>query len=562
MTTRYNIGVVKIPAVERDIIQSVPLRGFIDILGADTPDDDEIFPVGTNTTYSLELTDEEANDFNNADNCRYIEEEVICYPAYGVGIPRESTRIYSGYPGEEARWHGRDITIAICDTGTTEALRAIMNYTLVARQFFSTDPAPAEVWANQYHGCWVAGCGVPYGGRLIDAMMTDANGSTTSTIACQAFVWCADQGAELINYSFASNPAQIFVDTIEYLATKGVHLWACAGNDGLANYMRAPGVYCTDYDNVHCVGNFSEVTNARNVGSTPSNYHIGLTGVSAGAGIATRGHTGLPVNFTGTSASTPNSCLIHAKLMTGHRFSADECAVALRTTGRKSGQPATEEGSNGIFDFARALAQLGGFAPDVPILTGRNECSNPSCKTVNTGWSGLGTSVTSGRVTGIIGMSKTTGYRVINGPSIASLWLRSPYSITSLAAHSGVQWSFVLEGKISATDTVGMQVYSTDASDVETMQATPNISRNANEAFTINGVFTLPIGTVKFRVMMLVQSYAPGENAVITKCRWVPGNFPALEYADGDSVGWNWDNGSLDGNSTSGPIKHTVGVPF
>jgi hypothetical protein len=48
-------------------------HGYRDILGSDTPDDHERHPVGADVVYTLELDDDEADQFRAASNCRYLE---------------------------------------------------------------------------------------------------------------------------------------------------------------------------------------------------------------------------------------------------------------------------------------------------------------------------------------------------------------------------------------------------------------------------------------------------------------------------------------------------------
>ena len=68
----YNVGAYKIPYAERDIAHQYLTpeddRGFFNIIGA--TDDDDRFTVGSKVTYRLELTEEEAEHFRQASNCR------------------------------------------------------------------------------------------------------------------------------------------------------------------------------------------------------------------------------------------------------------------------------------------------------------------------------------------------------------------------------------------------------------------------------------------------------------------------------------------------------------
>ena len=93
----YNVGAWKIPYAERDVAHAVltpaDTRGFFDIIGADTPDDHETFPIGAHVTYRVELTAAEAARFRAASNARYVELDTEGHDTGGaVAIPAAGWR--------------------------------------------------------------------------------------------------------------------------------------------------------------------------------------------------------------------------------------------------------------------------------------------------------------------------------------------------------------------------------------------------------------------------------------------------------------------------------------
>jgi hypothetical protein len=83
---RHNVGVIRIPEADRDVVrvvlsddQAIAERGYRPVMGADAPDDDPMFPAGDPVAldgavaiYTLMLTLEEATTFRAASNARYV----------------------------------------------------------------------------------------------------------------------------------------------------------------------------------------------------------------------------------------------------------------------------------------------------------------------------------------------------------------------------------------------------------------------------------------------------------------------------------------------------------
>jgi hypothetical protein len=90
---RYVVGARKIPNWQRTIAHDVlpddeawAERGYRDVIGSDSDHADGMakFPYGAEVSYSVELTDDEAERFATASNLRYLEEDRLNQPSRHV----------------------------------------------------------------------------------------------------------------------------------------------------------------------------------------------------------------------------------------------------------------------------------------------------------------------------------------------------------------------------------------------------------------------------------------------------------------------------------------------
>lgn len=402
---RYNVGALKIPFADRDIAHTVltseDLRDYFDIMGSDTPDEDERWTFGTKVAYTLMLTDDEADLFRTASNVRYVELDLETTEAAGnLEAPSGTSRKYMGveFPGTDS-WHGRDVNIAILDGGVTTAMRTYMGWTQVARSVFGGyTPGSDEITTS--HGCLVAPCAVPRNGRILDAIIADDAGSGSHAAFSAAVVWAVDNGADVINYSYSGTAGSAaLIDGVEYAQDAGVPIVAAAGNDGL-NLIRYPGAYCTTYNNVFSAGNFDEDTNAR---ASSSNYSVDVSGVAPGTDVLGFNPNATFTFWSGTSAASPHMAGLIARASTGGQYTPMQAAAALKTYARNTGQTSTQQGA-GAWDLEAALTGLG--ATLVPATISRtNLCPNPSLETVTTGYTVV--SARSGITVGSVGRGTT-----------------------------------------------------------------------------------------------------------------------------------------------------------
>jgi hypothetical protein len=382
----YIVRAVKIPYAARNVAHQVITadddRGFFNIIGAeDEPDAESVLPVGADVSYRVSLTDEEAEQFRAASNCRDIQLDTVMYHDVGaVSIPAASSMRFmrADFPRID-QYHGRDVTVAVVDGGTTAAVRNYMGWTLVARKVFSTDdPGADEITST--HGCLVAPNAVPAGGRLLDAIISNNDGSSSTSAMMAAFRWAVDNGAKVINNS-NSGPTQstAIEDALNYARDRGVQIFCSCGNTG-ANAVRWPAGYSQTYANVHSSINFDEQTGARWSSST---YFAAASGCAPGAGVASLSPTAELLAWNGTSASTPHMASLCARGCTGNRFTPTQVGAALKANTRDTGQP---NQGGGAYSLEAALTALGGFT-NLPAPTFRRNLNpNPSFEVNTTGY--------------------------------------------------------------------------------------------------------------------------------------------------------------------------------
>lgn len=384
---RYAVGAVKIPYAERDVVHDVLAdgdRGWRDVLGADTPDDDEKWPVGSTVAYSLELTEEEAARFAAASNARYVEvdrrgqpDRALRRPAGAPAVPTASTLTWMRMLYTDlGRWHGRDVTVAVCDSGTTQVVRNQMGWTLVGRHVTGgvTFASGAEIGSpvdSHSHGCLVAPNAVPYGGRILDIVIVENDGSAFGTSMAAGITYAVDNGARVVNMSYSftgdsSAPPQVFLDAFAYARDNGaVQVVLSAGNDNRAD-LNTPSTGCRTFVNVHASIAFDEATDRRGLFS---NHHADGSGSAPGVSVASYNTAGQSVTWDGTSASAPHMAQTIARGATGGTYTSSQVAAALRSTARNTGAGASEQG-RGAWDLQAALASLGAFSalPSAPGL--------------------------------------------------------------------------------------------------------------------------------------------------------------------------------------------------
>jgi hypothetical protein len=365
----FNVGVVKLPEAERDVARAVfdeaPER-FYDIMGADTPEDHDQYPVGSHTAYSAHLTEREAEQFARASNLRYIEENrrhhnVTSVQTLDPYLPRPNAQhVLQGEVDAYPTLTGVGIPIADIDMGNTSLARAVKNVTLLNKAYFAdTDPTGEIYSTTANHGCLTMGNAIPFGGQVIDALAIDGNDTTTDAYMANAITWSLGQGARLVNMSLTlGSYSSVVNDALAAGANQDVAFFIAAGNDG-QRIQRWPSSANTYMPYVHAVMAYDMSTGHR---CSFSNYGPWQTGTAPGELVFTTNWDGTIVQWAGTSAATPHTLQLAARIMSAN-VSAKQAAAALAATVRDVG--IGEDGK--LYSMQAALRWLG---KEPPIVVG------------------------------------------------------------------------------------------------------------------------------------------------------------------------------------------------
>lgn len=295
-------------------------------------------------------------------------------PPATAPVPSQRTYDWMGVTTDlKLPYHGRDVLMGIADEGSTTAARAFNNVTMVSRKYMTTAGAPqiyqagvgyvtGEIFPGENHGCWVLSDGVPPGGKYVEAVISDASGGASASTMCSGLLWCAQQGAQVINLSFGGpSDDPTYVSTFDFIAANySCLIFIAAGNDYAAT-LQFPARYSQNYSWIFSVGAFDELTGLR---APFSDYYNTLTGVAPGAAVNGLLPDGTLSTWSGTSAASPHSANIAARLLTAAVNAPAAVGQAMKATARPTAAPQVEQG-NGAFDLSRATAVLA--APPIAL---------------------------------------------------------------------------------------------------------------------------------------------------------------------------------------------------
>jgi hypothetical protein len=375
---RWVVGARKLPAWQRTIAHDVlpddeawTERGYRDVIGSDSDHADGMakFPYGAEVSYSVELTDDEAERFATASNLRYLEEDRLNQPSRHVARPTGTAPVptlatlswlRARYVDLRA-WHGRDVRVAVLDQGTTQAVRDAMGLTLVARTItgsITLGPGQELVQPEFEHGCLVTSNAVPAGGLLLDCIIIEPDGSAFDSAIAAGIRWGVDNGAKVLNCSFGGGPGvpvQAIQDACAYARDNGgAQIVFSAGNDNLAD-LGAPSSASRLFAGAHSSIAFDESTDRR---ALFSNHASDASGCSTGVSVTSFDPYGNPVLWNGTSASAPHMVQLMVRALTGGQFTPQQVGTAFKNNTRDTGAGAAEQGG-GAYDLQRVLAALG-----------------------------------------------------------------------------------------------------------------------------------------------------------------------------------------------------------
>jgi thermitase len=255
-----------------------------------------------------------------------------------------------------------NVKIAILDSGVDLAQPDLAGNLLPGRDFYNNDSDPSD---DNGHGTAVAGVAggrsdngtgiAGYCGRcsILPVKISGPDGNATWSAMASGLTWAADQGARVINLSFAGGSGSSTVQSaIEYAHDRGAVIAVSAGNYGTSSVT-----YPAAYPGALAV---AAVTSSDTL-SSYSSYGSWVEIAAPGTNYATARTTANPLftEFAGTSSAAPAAAGI-----AGLAFSYDPSATNTQIEqALESGAVAGSFTQYGRVDAWGALSALGATSP-------------------------------------------------------------------------------------------------------------------------------------------------------------------------------------------------------
>ena len=375
----------------------------------------------------------------------YAEREVVVEALDVVpNDPRWSSqwgpRVVSAPEAWDTTRGSRSVVVAVVDTGVNPEHPDLSGALVPGYDFVNNDADPSD---DNGHGTAVAGvvaartnngvgeAGLCWTCSIMPIKALDANGSGSTATIAKAIVLAADNGADIINLSLGG-PAttQTLTDAVDYAASKGVLIFAAAGNNGETAFF-----YPAAYPQVLAVAGTDEADHVYSW----SNHGPWVQVSAPGCNVAPLLGGGYG-DFCGTSSATPIvSGLAGLVLAAKPGATRDEVYTAIKATAKQVGSKV----AFGRVDAAGTLFAAG--ATSTPATTSVTFAGTltPDRRT-RTYSRSAGAGSLSLKLT--IPSSTKLTLRLVNGAgkTVASRWGRSPLFL-SKTVRAG-RYRFVVRG--------------------------------------------------------------------------------------------------------------------
>lgn len=162
------------------------------------------------------------------------------------------SRMISGPQGWDIeKGYSNSVTIAVVDTGVDLTHPDLSSKIVSGRDTINNDNNASD---DNGHGTHVAGiaaavtnnsvgvAGTSWGAKIMPVKVLDSDGFGDDSTVSEGIIWAADHGAKVINMSLGGyGYSQTMQDATDYAASKGVVVFAAAGNDGATDILYPAG---------------------------------------------------------------------------------------------------------------------------------------------------------------------------------------------------------------------------------------------------------------------------------------------------------------------------------
>jgi len=238
--------------------------------------------------------------------------------------------------------------------------------------YFRTNPnlCPSD---DNSHGTQVSGivaaehndqgiAGVSRGAKIMPLKVTDSSGVYTSADLCDALHYAADNGARIVNMSLGGPLSYAVQDAVNYAHSKGVVLFAAAGNNGDGTIW-----YPAGYQNVVGVG----ATTNRDEKASFSNHNSSVDITAPGQNVYTTNRFGGYISTSRTSFASPHGAGLAALVLSAKpSYTPMQVERAIEKYADDLGAP----GRDDYFGYGRINA----YATIKGVLTPRIDTLDPS----------------------------------------------------------------------------------------------------------------------------------------------------------------------------------------
>jgi len=290
---------------------------------------------------------------------KYVELDIAVAPSASVNDPSYSSswalpKIQA--PGAWDSANGSGIIIAILDTGVDSSHPDLVANMVPGWNIYDNNSDTADVHG---HGTSVSGtaamvgnnsagsAGVAWGSRIMPVRISQPDGYAYVSTIAQGVNWAADNGAKVVNVSYAISGSATVQSAAQYLRGKGGVVVAAAGNSGALDSSVA-------HDSILSVA----ATDSNDARASWSSYGAYVDLAAPGVGIYATTRGGGYANVSGTSFASPITAATVALMMSANsRLTPADIDRILKTSVVDLGTVGFDQYYGyGRIDAARAVA--------------------------------------------------------------------------------------------------------------------------------------------------------------------------------------------------------------